>query len=143
MPSSRATSQTDKRSKCTGAQELHASAKLHGAANATHSLMKIKSKTARPKESPSVLGKNKARARRIEMGAVSGAIAGGAAGSIAGPVGAAAGVVVGGAVGAVAGLAMADAAEVRHANAAKIDLEIGVTGGELGAPSLKHPVEPK
>jgi outer membrane lipoprotein SlyB len=105
--------------------------------------MKIKSKTARPTKSASSIAREKARARRIETGAVSGAIAGGAAGSIAGPVGAAAGVVVGGAVGAVAGLAMSDAAEVRHANAAKVDLEIGVTGGELGAPSLKHPVEPK
>lgn len=101
--------------------------------------MKIKSKTARAKVSPSSIAKNKARAHRIEAGAVSGAIAGGAVGAIAGPVGAAAGVVVGGAAGAIAGLAMSDADETRHANAAKVDLDIGVTGGDIGAPSLKHP----
>jgi outer membrane lipoprotein SlyB len=101
--------------------------------------MKIKKKTVLPTTiSRSSLAK-KARVERIETGAVSGAIAGGAAGSIAGPAGAVAGLVVGGAVGAVAGLAMSDASERRHARAAKIDLEIGVTGGELGAPSLKHP----
>lgn len=84
-------------------------------------------------------GSKKTRQHRIEGSAVAGAIAGAAAGIVAGPAGAIAGGVLGGAAGAVAGLALSNAARERHARAAQLDKEIGVSDGDLGAPSLKHP----
>jgi hypothetical protein len=53
--------------------------------------------------------------------------------------GAAAGAVVGAIVGAVAGRATEQNDESRAAEDRKLDAEIGVSGGELGAPNLKHP----
>ena len=72
-------------------------------------------------------------------GAAGGAIAGAALGAVAGPVGAAAGAVIGGVVGAfVAKVADEESARVSfHDN--ELDEAIGVTGGTLGAPNLKHP----
>lgn len=70
---------------------------------------------------------------------VAGALAGAAMGAIGGPPGAAAGAVIGGIVGAVAaGIAEKDSAD-RAALDRELDAEIGVSGGELGAPNLKHP----
>ena len=60
-----------------------------------------------------------------------------------GVVGGPPGMVVGAVIGAAAG-AIGDAAIEKHSGAtraedAKLDAEIGVSGGELGAPNLQHP----
>lgn len=70
---------------------------------------------------------------------VGGALAGAAFGVIGGPPGAVAGAVIGGIVGAmVAGVAESNAADVAAADR-KLDADIGVIGGDIGAPNLKHP----
>jgi predicted amino acid dehydrogenase len=74
----------------------------------------------------------------VEDGAA-GALAGAAMGAIAGPPGAIAGAVVGAIAGAVTGVAMERDAAERAAEERELDREIGVNGGELGAPNLKHP----
>jgi hypothetical protein len=72
-------------------------------------------------------------------GAAGGVIAGAALGSIAGPAGAAAGAVIGGVVGAfVAKVADEESARVSF-HEGELDATIGVNGGDLGAPNLKHP----
>lgn len=72
-------------------------------------------------------------------GAAGGALAGAALGAIAGPGGAAAGAVIGGVVGAF----VAKVADEEMARASfhdgELDAIIGVSGGDLGAPGLKHP----
>ena len=60
-------------------------------------------------------------------------------GAVAGPPGAIAGAVVGAIAGAVAGRAAEQTDESRAAEDRELDGEIGVSGGELGAPNLKHP----
>jgi hypothetical protein len=72
-------------------------------------------------------------------GGAAGAVAGAAMGAIAGPPGAAAGAVIGGVVGALAAGAADRGDAERVAEDSKLDDEIGVSGGELGAPNLKHP----
>jgi hypothetical protein len=72
-------------------------------------------------------------------GVASGALAGAVVGSVAGPVGAAAGAVVGGVAGALAAAAMDIDSDRKVARDRKLDAEIGVSGGDLGAPNLKHP----
>jgi hypothetical protein len=72
-------------------------------------------------------------------GAAIGALAGAALGSVAGPPGVAAGAVVG----AVVGQFVAKLSDEEEARASFHDKErdaiIGMSGGELGAPNLKHP----
>lgn len=70
---------------------------------------------------------------------VAGALAGAAMGAVAGPPGAAAGAVIGGVVGALAASAVEKDAAERTAEDRELDAEIGVSGGDLGAPNLKHP----
>ncbi len=86
------------------------------------------------KHSPS-----KQRLAHEAEGVAAGAIAGAALGAAAGPPGAVAGAIIGGVVGAVTGAVLdtqvAESAEHERA----LDEEIGVTGGEIGAPNLKHP----
>ncbi len=79
------------------------------------------------------------RVENVGAGTVSGAIAGAAAGILAGPVGVIAGAAIGGAAGAAAGVALSNESEHEVAEVEKLDREIGVTGGSLGAPSLEHP----
>jgi hypothetical protein len=69
------------------------------------------------------------RVAREAAGAATGAVTGAILGSVAGPPGVAAGVVVGGLV-----TADAEAAQTRE-----LDEEIGINGGDVGAPNLKHP----
>ncbi len=83
--------------------------------------------------------KSEKRAENVGAGVVSGAIAGAAAGILAGPVGAIAGAAIGGAAGAAAGVALSNEGEREALEEEKLDREIGVTEGSLGAPSLKHP----
>ena len=75
----------------------------------------------------------------VAAGAAGGAAAGAAIGAIAGPPGMIAGAVIGGAAGAVAGMAIDRGEEELSQEDAKLDEEIGVSGGEMGAPNLKHP----
>ena len=93
---------------------------------------KTKSDTAKRKAT------RERRAREAKVGAA-GALAGAGVGIVGGPPG----MLVGAVIGAVAG-AIGDAAIERHsattrAEDARLDAEIGVSGGELGAPNLHHP----
>jgi hypothetical protein len=84
----------------------------------------------------------KALMRRLEHeaeGGISGALAGVAVGAIAGAPGAIAGALIGGAVGAFAFRALDSAAVWRDEKDERLDEEIGVIGGDLGAPNLLHP----
>ena len=83
-----------------------------------------------------------AKRRRIEHEAeagLSGALAGAAAGALAGPPGAITGAVIGGVVGLLAGAALENDEARASARDAKLDEDIGVSGGDLGAPNLEHP----
>jgi len=70
------------------------------------------------------------------LGAVGGAATGAA---MAGPIGAVVGAVIGGAMGASSGWAAEQAASDQAQIEADLDEEIGVTGGSVGSPNLKHP----
>jgi len=72
-------------------------------------------------------------------GAAAGAAAGAVVGAIAGPAGAAVGAVLGGAAGAAAEALVERDARTARSRDQKLDEEIGVTSGDLGAPTLKHP----
>lgn len=72
-------------------------------------------------------------------GAVGGAAAGAVVGAVAGPAGAAVGAVLGGAAGAIAEALVERDARAARSRSNKLDEEIGVTAGDLGAPNLKHP----
>ncbi len=83
-----------------------------------------------------------AATRRIEHeaeGAASGAFVGAVVGAAAGPAGVAAGAVIGGIAGALAGAALDQDASEDAARTRELDAAIGVSGGDLGAPNLKHP----
>ncbi len=79
------------------------------------------------------------RASRIEAAAATGAVAGAAAGAVAGPVGAMIGAVAGSAMGAMAGVALANDSDRRHVQDAKLDRDIGVTEGGMGAADPTQP----
>lgn len=74
-------------------------------------------------------------------GAASGALAGGVMGAGAGPVGIAAGAIIGGIAGAIAGAVLDEDATDQAERTRELDATIGLTGGDLGAPNLKHPKE--
>jgi len=76
--------------------------------------------------------------REAEAGA-SGALAGAVVGAAGGPAGIVAGAIVGGVAGAVTGAVLDGEASRKAARTRELDEEIGVTGGDLGAPNLKHP----
>jgi hypothetical protein len=60
-------------------------------------------------------------------------------GGVAGPPGAVAGAILGAAVGAASAMAM-DRAEADEARRTEVlDDEIGISGGDMGAPNLEHP----
>jgi outer membrane lipoprotein SlyB len=75
-----------------------------------------------------------------EAGAL-GALGGAVAGAGAGLPGALVGAAVGAIAGAIAGAALDSADSDRSARTRKLDAEIGVSGGDLGAPNLLHPPE--
>ncbi len=77
-------------------------------------------------------------AYELESGA-SGALAGAALGAGAGPPGVVAGAIIGGMVGTVAGVVLDRESSRRFAHTSELDEEIGVMGGDLGAPNLAHP----
>jgi hypothetical protein len=99
----------------------------------TMSLMTKKTKSS------TKVGKSKLDIEReIGEGAL-GAVAGATVGSIAGPPGAVVGAVLGAAAGVIAGAAVVKDEHRREEEDRKLDEEIGVTAGSLGAPNLKHP----
>ncbi len=67
------------------------------------------------------------------------AVAGAALGAIAGPAGAIAGALIGSFAGTIAAIAMDNASRDATIHDDKLDEEIGVVSGSLGAPGLKHP----
>jgi hypothetical protein len=81
----------------------------------------------------------KAHVIREAEGVASGAAAGAVLGAGAGPAGIVAGALIGGAAGAVAASALEKDAARKAARTRELDEQIGVTGGDLGAPNLKHP----
>jgi outer membrane lipoprotein SlyB len=83
-----------------------------------------------------------AAVHRIEHEAEGGAlgvIGGAVMGSVAGLPGALAGAVIGGIAGAMAGGAVDSESGDDTARTKKLDAEIGVTEGDIGAPNLDHP----
>ena len=84
-------------------------------------------------------GDTKKRHEREIEGGGGGAIAGAAIGSLAGPPGAAVGAVIGAVAGAIVGSVYEDDAAAKAEEDRKLDEAVGVSGGELGAPNLKHP----
>jgi len=84
----------------------------------------------------------KAETRRIvheAEGSASGALAGAVLGAAAGPPGVAAGAIIGGIAGAITGAGLDTESSRDAARTRELDAEIGVSGGDLGAPGLKHP----
>jgi hypothetical protein len=73
------------------------------------------------------------------VGAGVGALSGAALGAIGGPPGAVVGAVLGIAAGAVATWALEAEKVDENAREEKLDEEIGVMGGDIGVPGLKHP----
>jgi hypothetical protein len=96
------------------------------------SLMTKKSKSERRRKSKLDIE------REVGEGAL-GAVAGATVGSIAGPPGAVVGAVLGAAAGVIAGAAVVRDDHRKEEEDKRLDEEIGVTSGSLGAPNLKHP----
>lgn len=69
------------------------------------------------------------------VGAISGAVLGG----LAGPAGAAAGALIGAAMGALSAMAFETVAAEHDEHDEKLDRDIGISEGDIGAPNLKHP----
>jgi len=89
-------------------------------------------------------GKSERNARKHRIahqaeGGASGALAGVVLGAGAGPPGMVAGAIVGGMLGAIAGSVLDSASLTRASHALKLDAQIGVSQGDLGAPNLEHP----
>jgi uncharacterized protein YcfJ len=72
-------------------------------------------------------------------GSVAGALAGATLGAFGGLAGAAVGAALGAAAGALAGFAVEKDDEKHKAEDDELNREIGVSGGDIGAPNLEHP----
>jgi hypothetical protein len=68
-----------------------------------------------------------------------GVMAGAALGSFAGPVGAVAGAIGGSLVGAILAIGHNIQIHLEALEEERVDREIGVIGGDIGAPNLRHP----
>jgi hypothetical protein len=79
------------------------------------------------------------REREAEVG-VAAALAGATMGMVGGPPGMVIGAVIGAAAGAIGDAAIEKSSAAKRVEDVKLDAEIGVIGGELGAPNLEHPV---
>jgi general stress protein YciG len=71
--------------------------------------------------------------------ATGGAVVGALLGMVGGPPSAIIGAVLGAAIGVTAEDALENASAGRRERDKKLDDEIGINGGDLGAPNLKHP----
>jgi sporulation protein YlmC with PRC-barrel domain len=92
-----------------------------------------------PADAPENLIETDTAAAHEAVGAAGGAIAGGILGAVAGPPGAAAGAVLGGIAGAVTEAALERGAKNDAARTREVDAQLGVSGGDIGAPNLRHP----
>lgn len=94
-------------------------------------------KTRQPK---SKAERDSARRHRHEAEAgAAAAVVGAAMGAMAGPAGVAAGAVIGGVVGVLAsGAAESNAIELAETDR-RLDRELGISEGDIGAPNLEHP----
>ncbi|MGH7327537.1 MAG: hypothetical protein ACREJX_04230, partial [Polyangiaceae bacterium] len=72
-------------------------------------------------------------------GAAAGAIIGATAGAIAGPPGSVAGAILGGLAGGLAATVIEREDKADSIRDQELDAAIGVSGGEMGAPNMKHP----
>jgi hypothetical protein len=99
--------------------------------------MRKKSKRVRSASATASLHRIQHEAEGGAIGALGGAVAG----SGAGMPGAIAGAIMGGIAGVIAGGAVDSEDSDRDARTRVLDAEIGVSGGDMGAPSLKHPPE--
>jgi hypothetical protein len=90
-------------------------------------------------ESPVVEKKQHQHLVHDAEGAGAGAVAGAAIGAVAGPPGIVAGAIIGAIAGALTAEVMETDGERVAAHERELDEEIGVNGGDLGAPNLKHP----
>jgi hypothetical protein len=95
-------------------------------------------KKSKKKASTPPANDHKRLAHEAEGGA-SGAVAGAVVGAIAGPPGAIAGAILGGLAGVLAGAVLDKDATAGHQRDEELDKDIGVSGGDIGAPNLKHP----
>ena len=68
-----------------------------------------------------------------------GAVAGAAMGLLAGLPGAAVGALIGAAAGGLAGVQIERSENEKRAHEEELDRDIGVIGGSIGEPSLRHP----
>jgi phage tail tape-measure protein len=68
-----------------------------------------------------------------EAGAIAGEVAGGVLGAVAGPAGAVAGMVIGAAAGALVGEVLDREAQRTHLHDEKLDEDLGVIEGDIGA----------
>jgi hypothetical protein len=90
------------------------------------------------KKSKNASAMRKQRIAPEDEGGMGGAPTGGAIGAVAGPSGAVRSAMVGGFAGAMASAALDNAASRKMARSHELDAQIGVSGGELGAPSPDH-----
>jgi uncharacterized protein YrrD len=79
------------------------------------------------------------RAAHEAEGGAAGAIAGAVLGSVAGPPGALAGAILGAVAGTLAGAVLDGDSSRQSSRTRKLDSEIGVTSGNIGATNLRHP----
>ncbi len=89
---------------------------------------------------PGYWGADTGRIVHEAEGAATGALAGAVLGVVAGPPGMVAGAILGAAAGAVAGAALDSEASSDAAHTRELDAVIGVSGGDIGEPSLRHPL---
>jgi hypothetical protein len=101
--------------------------------------MAKRKKTADSKRSEPEAQARKKELTREAAGAVAGATVGATLGAMAGPPGIAAGAAIGAVAGAMAESAVGRARDKTAKDDAQLDAEIGVSGGDLGAPNLLHP----
>ena len=93
-----------------------------------------------PPSSPEKTNSRRVQDIALEVGeGAVGAVAGAALGAIAGPPGAIVGAFIGAAVGAMAGHAGSKEDHIEQDFDQVLDQEIGVTEGDIGEPSLRHP----
>jgi len=93
----------------------------------------------RKKGTPSSRAARRRRVAHKAEGVASGALVGAVVGSAAGSPGAVAGAIIGGVAGGLAGAVIDQESSAAARRTRELDAEIGVTGGDLGAPNLKHP----
>jgi hypothetical protein len=74
-------------------------------------------------------------ASEVSLGVMSGAVVG----SMAGLPGAVVGALIGGAAGAIGAVISSEESHRKDQREEGLDAEIGVSGGEMGAPNLDHP----